>query len=70
MAKQVLEGLFDSKVRVRVLRFLFRNFPGFFTVVAIARHSQSSTREVKRELARLGEIGLVKVKTLKVRSSR
>lgn len=67
MAKQILEGLFESKSRVRVLRFLFRNFPGLFTISTIAKHTQVSRNEVRKELDNLAQIGLVRTKNLRIK---
>lgn len=66
MTKQILEGLFESRVRVRILRFLFRNFPGYFSLNAITSHVQASRGEVRRELKRLAEINLIKLKLKRI----
>lgn len=62
MAKSVLETLFGSKLRLKILKFLFRNGTASFTVRELAAHVQDRPAAVKKELADLREIGLVKIK--------
>lgn len=59
MSKRILETLFNSRARVRLLRFLFRNYPQSFTVREIARHLQEDTELVKKEVLRLQQISLL-----------
>ena len=62
MSKSTLESLFDSKARVKILKFLFRN-PGMsFSVKDFSRRVQERPAIVRREVRRLTEIGLLKSK--------
>lgn len=62
MSRSILETLFDSKLRVKILKFLFRNAAASFSVRELANHVQDKPVAVKREIKALKEIGLVKVK--------
>ncbi len=59
MSKRALETLFDSRARIRLLKFLFRNYPKPFTLGEIAKHLQEDKTLVKKEIGRLSEIGLL-----------
>ncbi len=59
MSKRVLETLFNSRARVRLLKFLFRNYPKPFTLAEIAKHLQEEKGLVKKEIGRLAQIGLL-----------
>ena len=59
MAKQILDELFDSKARVKLLKFFFRNEAGFFDVATIAKRVQESEAVVKKELGRLLKIKFI-----------
>lgn len=55
----VLEGLFNSKVRVKVLKFLFRNYPANIGVRDLAKRVQEPLELIERELKDLENIGLI-----------
>ncbi len=55
----VLEGLFNSKARVKVLKFLFRNYPADIGAYDLAKRVQEPIELIKRELGDLEEIGLI-----------
>jgi predicted transcriptional regulator len=55
----VLEGLFNSKIRVKVLKFLFRNYPANIGVYDLAKRVQEPIGLIKHELRDLEEIGLI-----------
>lgn len=55
----VLEGLFSSKIRVKVLKFLFRNYPANIGVRDLAKRVQEPIELIKRELRDLEKIGLI-----------
>jgi len=57
----ILENLFNSKTRVKVLKFLFRNYPVTVGVKDLARRVQEQLDLVRKEIAELGKMGLVKV---------
>jgi len=62
MSKPILDNLFGSKVKVKVLKFLFRNYPADFTVKEISQRIQESYLATKKELLLLKEISVVKRK--------
>lgn len=55
----VLEGLFNSRPRVKVLKFLFRNYPANIGVCDLAKRVQEPLELIKRELRDLEKIGLI-----------
>jgi len=55
-----LDTLFGSKLRVKVLKFLFRNYPGDFTVGELARRIQESYGLTKKEVESLVRLKLLK----------
>ena len=55
-----LENLFSSKLRVRVLKFLFRNYPINIGAKELARRIQESPQVVKQEIKDLQRMGLIK----------
>lgn len=57
--KNSLDVLFGSKLRVKVLKYLFRNYPEAFSARALARVIQESIDDVTKELNMLKSIGLV-----------
>lgn len=62
MSKYSLDNLFGSKIRVKVLKFLFRNYPNDFSIRELANIVQESTGKIRQEINLLREIGLVKKK--------
>jgi len=66
MYQQVLEYLFESNVKVKILKFLFRNSPGYFTIDEFKRHTQESPKKIKNELENLEKVGLIKSKIIKI----
>lgn len=56
----VLESLFNSKTRVKVLKFLFRNYPVTVGVKDLARRIQEKLELVRKEMSDLNKMGLVK----------
>ncbi len=62
MSKSTLELLFDSKARVKILKFLFRNTGMSFSIRDLSRRVQERPITVRREAKRLVEIGLLKSK--------
>lgn len=56
----VLENLFNSKIRVKVLKYLFRNHPINVGVHDLARRIQEPVELVKKEMQDLQRIGLIK----------
>lgn len=60
MSKNALEVLFDSRVKVKILKFLFRNIGLKFTAKEMASRIQELPSLVKKEIRQLVEIGLLK----------
>ena len=60
MSKNILDNLFGSKARVKLLKFLYRNYPQAFTVGEIARRTQETPTTVRREIYLLKELHAVK----------
>lgn len=59
MASQIFEELFDSKARVKILKFFFRNETGFFDLSTISKRVQENPRLVKKEIFRLLKIKFI-----------
>lgn len=62
MSKNILENLFGSRARIKILKFLFRNKSVDFTLRELAERTQESRSAVKREVDILREIGLLRKK--------
>ncbi len=56
----VLENLFNSKIRIKVLKFLFRNYPSSVGTPDLSRRIQEPLEATKKEMRILEKIGLVK----------
>lgn len=59
-ASTTLDKLFGSRIRVKILKFLFRNYPGNFSSQELSKKIQEPLEETRKELKSLGEIGLIK----------
>ena len=59
MSKNTLDNLFGSKVRVKVLKYLFRNYPGDFSISELARRVQEPLSAVTKEVKGLNDIELI-----------
>lgn len=62
MSKNILDNLFGSKVRVKMLKFLFRNYPNPVTVGTLSRIIQESPNTVRREIHLLQSIRVLRKK--------
>ena len=60
--KGTLEVLFNSKARVKILKFFFRNFGSGFNAQEISSRIQEPISVVNQEISKLLEIGLIKHK--------
>ena len=60
--KNTLELLFESRARVKMLKFLFRNIGPGFTVKELAARIQEPTTVVNREIKQFLQIGLLKTR--------
>ena len=61
-AKNTLDLLFESRARVKILKFLFRNIGPGFAVRELAARIQEPIPAVNKELKKFIEIGLIKVR--------
>lgn len=59
MAKEILDQLFDSPVKVRVLKLFLRNAEEAFSVDDVATRTKSTVKEAQAELDPLSDIGLL-----------
>src|SRR3989344_113618 len=59
MSKNILEVLFESKTRLKILKFLYRNFPQSYVSRDIVSHTHEYPSAVRKELKKLAEINLV-----------
>lgn len=62
MSKFSLDNLFGSKVRVKVLKFLFRNYPGNFSLSELANRVREPLPAVRKEVEMFQKMGLLKKK--------
>lgn len=62
MSKSALELLFDSRARVKILKFLFRNAGLAFNAKDVSSRVQERPSVVRKEIKKLLEIGLLKQK--------
>jgi hypothetical protein len=60
MSKTILDNLFGSRVRVKLLKLLYRQHPTTFTMNELALRIQEPSFIARRELNVLREIGLVR----------
>ncbi len=70
MSKDILDNLFGSRIRVKILKFLFRNYSVDFTVGDLAHRIQESYGATKKETESLSKFRLIKkTKTAKIKYS-
>jgi len=62
VGKGLLEQLFESQLKVKVLKFFFRNHANSFTLKDIFKRLRMNTSLVRRELNLLEKFGLLKKK--------
>ena len=62
IGKGLLEQLFESQPKVKVLKFFFRNFQDVFTLKQIFRRLRTNVSLVRREIGKLEKLGLIKQK--------
>ena len=69
-SKDILDNLFGSRIRVKILKFLFRNYPVDFIVGDLARRIQENYGTAKKEVETLTKLRLIKkTKTAKIKYS-
>ena len=70
MSKDVLDNLFGSRIRVKILKLLFRNYPGDFLAGELATRIQETYPATKQEIEALIKLRLIKkTKTAKIKYS-
>lgn len=65
MSVQILEKLFDSPIKVRVLKLFSRNPNDIYRLADVAQKTQDKLRAVKREIFGLEEIGFLGKRRIK-----
>ena len=60
MSKEILEKLFDSPVKVKLLKLFLRNPDQFFTLSEIKKRSKSDLSACRSQVVRLESIKLIK----------
>lgn len=59
MSSKTLDKLFNSRLRIKLLKLMFRNYPGNFDAYELSKRIQESFEETKKELSLLAGIGLI-----------
>ena len=59
-SRDVLDILFGSKIRVKVLKFLFRNYPNDFSTPELSKRIQEKPGAVRKETQLLNQIKLIR----------
>ncbi|OWK27305.1 MAG: hypothetical protein US76_00095 [Parcubacteria group bacterium GW2011_GWA2_38_13b] len=67
MENQILEKLFDSPIKVRLLKLFLRNDGIFFSIDDIASKIHISARYARKEVEKLNDINFLKTKTVKIK---
>ena len=69
-SKDILDNLFGSRIRVKILKLLFRNYPVSFSAGELAERIQETHPATKREMDTLAKLRLIKkTRTAKVKYS-
>lgn len=58
-SKNTLDKLFGSRIRVKILKFMFRNYPGDFSIHELSRRIQESSNSTQKELLFLTKFELI-----------
>ncbi|OGN01816.1 MAG: hypothetical protein A3I26_03270 [Candidatus Yanofskybacteria bacterium RIFCSPLOWO2_02_FULL_43_10] len=70
MSKDILDNLFGSRVRIKILKLLFRNYPGDFSAGELATRIQETYPAAKLEIEALAKLRLIKkTRTAKIKYS-
>lgn len=67
MSIQILEKLFDSPAKVKLLKLFLRNVDANFTLKDIVSRTQITSGMAKKELEKLKSIELIKQKTARIK---
>lgn len=70
MAIQILEQLFDSPIRVKLLKLFLRNLDKYFSIKEAAAWIRFNFRLTKKEIESLHSIGFLRMKKIKNRTSQ
>lgn len=70
MPEQILEQLFDSPVKVKLLKLFLRNPNGSFSMSDIIRKTQSSKETIIKQVKGLESINFLKAKKVKASSKK
>lgn len=62
LSRNTLNDLFGSKIRVKALRFLFRNYPDDFSVKELAKRIQEDENIIKKEIQAFAKMKLIRKK--------
>lgn len=62
IGKGLLEQLFESQPKVKLLKFFFRNHQDVFTLKQIFRRLRTKTSLIRREIGKMEKLGLIKHK--------
>jgi len=65
MPHQILENLFDSMIKVKLLKLFLRNPGKFFHQKEISRKIKADSRQTNRQVAGLFKIGFLKQRVIK-----
>lgn len=67
MENQILEKLFDSPAKVRLLKLFLRNDSAFFSAEDIVSKIHIGARHARKEVEKLNDINFFKIKTVKIK---
>lgn len=67
MENQILEKLFDSPIKVRLLKLFLRNDSVFFSLDDIVSKIHIGARHAREEVKKLNDINFFKTKTVKIK---
>lgn len=60
MSRDILDNLFGSRTRVKVLKFLFRNYPVEFNVKELSKRIQETQPVTKKEVESLRKLNFIR----------
>lgn len=67
-SNEILHYIFDSKTKVKILKFMFRNHPGSFSIKDISKVIVSMPEYTQKEVVKLISIGLIRSKVSKIKN--
>jgi len=60
VGKGLLEQLFESQPKIKILKFFFRNYQENFTLKEVLRRLRTNAFLIRRELSKLEKLGLIR----------